>query len=376
MFDVLKEFETELMSCLRCAECHAGCPVYLETKNESYSARGKLHLMRAVMEGKIELGAEEIERIDRCLNCNGCMARCPAGLDVDMLILKTRHEMRQAGIPLSTGLESVRKNIEANSNPFGLPAEERADWTSPEIVARESSLAYFAGCAVSYSQNKMAKAALRILDAIGVVYTTLGQEEQCCGDPLERMGLAEEAEELRSRNREAFRRRGITTVFTSCAGCTKSLKHFLGDEVEVLHVTELLERLFGEGRYEFEKPYAKPVLYFDGCDLGRHSGVYDAPRKLLGAVPGLELIEAERNHDKAMCCGGPFMGSYPDLARQFAADRVREALARGAGVIATACPTCLLNLKEGAKEIEDVKVEIQDVSIILQRSVKKMARAK
>jgi Fe-S oxidoreductase len=243
------------------------------------------------------------------------------------------------------------------------------------VVNRDSSLCYFAGCAVSYSQNKMAKATLRILDSAGIEYTALGNDERCCGDPLERMGLIEEAEQLREENREALKRKGVKTVFTSCAGCTKALKHSFGDDVEVLHVTELLDRLADEGKIEFEKPLGKRVVYFDGCDLGRHAGVYDAPRNLLKRLPGMVPVELGKNRDKAMCCGGPFVASYPELAKTFAADRIREAIEADAEVIAVACPTCLVNLKEGAKDAGG-QIEIQDISIILQRSVKKPAAAK
>jgi glycolate oxidase len=372
MFDALKEHEADLLRCLRCAECHAGCPLYHEDRNESYTARSKMRLMRAVMNGEIELDDDVIERIDRCLNCNGCMARCPAGIDTDLMILKARHELRKAGVPLPKNLEGVRQNIAEKRNPFGLPMEERGEWITKEIIERQSDLCYFAGCAVSYSQNKMAKAALRILDSVGIEYTALGNDERCCGDPVERMGLVEEAEQLRGENRQALQRRGVKTVFTSCAGCTKALKHGLGGEVEVIHVTELLDRLADEGRIEFEKPFDKRVLYFDGCDLGRHAGVYDPPRNLLKRVPGVVAIEAGKNRDKAMCCGGPFVASYPEMAKTFAAERIREASEANAEVIATACPTCLVNLKEGAKSA-GAQVDIQDISIILQRSAKKPA---
>jgi Fe-S oxidoreductase len=371
MFEVLNEYETQLLSCLRCAECHAGCPVYLVEKNESYTARAKLRLMRAVMNGEMELSESAIEHIERCLNCNACMARCPVGIDTDILILKARHDMRKAGIPVPENLDAIRRNIAEHRNPFGLPASERGDWAPKGAADKESDLAYFAGCAVSYSQNKMAKAALRMLDGAGLDYTVLGAQEYCCGDPLERMGLQEEADLLRDHIRETLRSKGVKRVFTSCAGCTKALKHSMGDEFEVRHVTEVLDQMVKEGRVTFEKPMAKKVVYFDGCDLGRHAGVYDAPRQLLAGIPEVEMIEMSRNKQMGMCCGGPFMGSYPELAKKFASERIAEAQAAGAEIIAVACPTCLVNLKEGAKSVENCNIEVQDVSIILQRLAKK-----
>ena len=370
MFDSLTQYEDELLRCLRCAECHAGCPVYQDVGNESYAARGKLRLMRAVLDGEMELTEGVIERIDTCLNCNGCMARCPAGLDTDMLIIQARCEMRASGVPIPENLEAVRKNIQENNNPFGLPPEEREAWATPEALERESDCVYFAGCAVSYSQNRMAKAALRVMDGAGFEYATLGNDERCCGDPILRMGLREEYETLVEQNREALRQRGARTVFTSCAGCTKSLKHSFGDEFEVLHVTELLNRLAEEGRIEFAKAFPKKVLYMDGCDLGRHAGVYDAPRDLLARLPEVEMVEAANSRDKAVCCGGPFVAAYPGKAKQYAAERIQHALDQGAEVIAVACPTCLVNLKEGAKEFDGVKIDIQEVASLVQRSAK------
>ena len=248
MFDSLKEIETEIYRCLKCGECQEVCPVYQDIGNESFVARGKIRLMRAVMREEIELTPGVQERLNRCLNCNACLSRCPAGINTDELIFNARCDMRSVGIPVPENLEGVRKNIMEHGNPFGLPANERESWISSDVIERKSDVAYFAGCAVSYSQNRMAKAALRILDGAGIDYTTLGNAEKCCGDPLLRMGLKEEAKNLIAENKNNLKEKGVKTVFTSCAGCAKSLKHSLGEEFEVLHVTEYLNNLASEGK--------------------------------------------------------------------------------------------------------------------------------
>ncbi len=380
MFDVLKEFEAEIVRCLKCGECQEVCPVYKDEGNESFVARGKIRLMRAVLDGEIPLTPGVQERINRCLNCNACMANCPAGINTDHLVFSARCDMRAADLPVPANLEVIRENILKQSNPFGLPASERGAWISEEVTRRESDTAFFAGCAVSYSQNRMAKAALRILDGAKISYTTLGNEERCCGDPLLRMGLQKDADELTAQNRNVFKRRGIRTVFTSCAGCAKNLKHALSADqkggssedpkIEVLHVTEYLDRLAAEGRIVFDKPFAKRVAYMDGCDLGRHAGVFDAPRNLLARLPGIDLREMPKHHQHAVCCGGPFIAAYPNLAKKFAADRIRAAQEVGAEVIAVACPTCLINLKEGMKGLEGVKIDVQEVATLMQRSAR------
>ena len=371
MFDFVKEIETEILRCLKCGECQEVCPVYQDKGNESFVARGKIRLMRAVMNDEIELTPGIQERLDCCLNCNACWARCPAGIDTDELVVDARCEMRKAVLPVPKNLEAVRANIAKHGNPFGLPAEEREGWTPKGLTERQSEVGYFAGCAVSYSQNRMAKAALRVIEDAGIQYTTLGNEERCCGDPLLRMGLKKEAEDLLEKNRENFKKRGVKTIFTSCAGCAKALKHALGDEFEVLHVTEYLNKLAQEGKIEFEKPVGKKVTYMDGCDLGRHAKVYEAPRELLGQLPQVELVEMDYSRDLAACCGGPFVAAYPDLAKKFAANRIQDALDVGAEMIVVACPTCLLNMKEGAKAFEGVKIDIQEITSLVQKSAKR-----
>jgi len=371
MFEHLKEVETEIFRCLKCGECQEVCPVYRDVGNESFVARGKVRLMRAVLHEEIELTPGVQERINCCLNCNACLSRCPAGIDTDELVFTARCEMRAAGIPVPENLDAVKTNILEHGNPFGLPAEERESWTSSDVIEKKCEVGYFAGCAVSYSQNRMAKAALRLLDGAGIEYTTLGNVEKCCGDPLLRMGLKEEADKLVEENKKNFMDRGVKTIFTSCAGCAKSLKHSLGDDFEVYHVTEYLNKLAADGLLEFEKPFAKKVAYMDGCDLGRHAGVYDAPRELLSLLPDIELVEMKSNRDLAVCCGGPFVAAYPDLAKKFAANRIQDALDVGADTIVVACPTCLLNLKEGAKSFEGVKIDIQEVTSLVQRSAAK-----
>ena len=219
MFDVVREIESEVLRCLRCGECQEVCPVFRDGGNESFVARGKIRLMRAVLNGEIDLTEGVQERINRCLNCNACMARCPAGVDTDHLVFSARCDMRTAGVPVPETLDAVRANIAKHGNPFGLPDEERGAWANAESIGRSDEVAYFAGCAVSYSQNRMAKAALRVLEQSGISYTTLGNDERCCGDPLLRMGLKDEAAKLSEENRRRLEALGVKTVFTSCAGC-------------------------------------------------------------------------------------------------------------------------------------------------------------
>ncbi|MCX8038108.1 MAG: (Fe-S)-binding protein, partial [Candidatus Sumerlaeia bacterium] len=136
-----------------------------------------------------------------------------------------------------------------------------------------------------------------------------------------------------------------------------------------LHTLELFAEMLADGRLKPQKSLARRIAYLDGCDIGRHSGVYEAPRAVLRAIPGVVLVEFPAHHESSRCCGGPLMASAPEMAADIAARRVREALEAGAEMIAVACPTCFINLKEGANRA-GVKIEIQDVTGLLHRSLK------
>ena len=371
MNEILKEIEEKMIRCIKCGECQAVCPVFKEEQIEGYVARGKIKLLRTILNGQIDFTEAIQRRIDECLNCNACFTACPPGIDVDEIIITARHQMRKNGIPLSESLKIVKNNILEKNNPFGLPAQEKEQWILKDIIERKSENLFFAGCSISYSQNKVAKASLRVLDMAGIGYTTLGNDEMCCGDPLLRMGEVEEYERLREINLRKFKDKGIKVIFTSCAGCVKSLKKDFGDKFEVYHTLEFLEKLAKERKIEFDKEFKKKVVYFDGCDIGRHAGIFEAPRELLKRVPGLELLEFPKNRENSECCGGPFMASFPDLAKNIAAKRIKGAMDLGVDTIAVACPTCLLNLKEGAKLVDGSQIDIQDVSMIVQKCVKK-----
>jgi Fe-S oxidoreductase len=209
---------------------------------------------------------------------------------------------------------------------------------------------------------------MRILDNTDLDYTVLGDNELCCGAPIFRMGETELGMQMVNRNVENIRKLGVKRIFASCAGCYSTMKKRFPDEFEYLHLTELLDKMLKDGDLKFKKPLKKRVIYYDGCDLGRHSGVYEAPRNVLKAIPEIELIEFDYNRENAMCCGGPLSSGYPELAHNIAARTVQEAHDKNADMIVTACAACLVNFKEGAK-VAGVRMDVQDIPMILTRVV-------
>ncbi len=355
--------------CSRCGMCVTACPTYQETGDETMCSRGRVQMLRGLLEGKIELNDNLRDKLYTCLGCNACTANCPSGVDLEEIVNETRAALRDLGVDLPTLQEALRGNLAGDGNPFGEERGDRGAWL-PENLRKphKSENCIHAGCAISYASSKTGKLILRILDKTGVDYTFMGDEEECCGDPLIRIGERELAEQLQGRNRARLHHYGVKRVITPCAGCLKTLRRDY-DEFESFHIVEWVANLIEEGKIKPAKPIEKRIIYFDGCDMGRHAGVYDPPREILKSIPGIELVEYDKNRNFAQCCGGPLMSNDPDMAQSIASKRIEEAAAKEADLIATACPTCFINLKGGAKQAGQ-RMDIQDVMALLYKSLK------
>lgn len=357
----------EVIRCMKCGNCRETCPVFLITQDESQVARGKIRLIKAVIDRQLELTDRFQEKIYNCLNCNACVITCPCGIEVDELITAARVGMVAAGKPLPAAQARVKAYVVDRMNPFGEPREERGSWLPAALqTPRPSRTLYHAGCAVSYATSRTGKALIRLLQATDFDFTSMGSQERCCGDPYFRMGEETLGRELVEQNIADYKRLGVETIFTSCAGCLKAFKKHYGDTFRVLHVTQLFASLLKEKKLVIGKSLPKKIVYFDGCDIGRHSKVYEEPREVLQAIPGATIVDFPANRENGRCCGGPLMPSHPDLAKRIAAERIAEAKAMGVDMIAVACPTCLVNLKEGSRLVEGAP-EIHDVVALVHR---------
>ncbi len=359
--------DEQIVRCMKCSTCQAVCPVYRQIPREPQVARGKIRLAKAIEEGEITPD-EAVDALFACTFCGACTEACPALVETADILAEARAVAVESGAELPGGVKTVQESIRTEGNPFGQPRSERGAWLPKNVVAKPSPNLYFAGCNVAYASNKIAKSLLRILDKIGFDYTTAADSETCCGDPLWRNGDREGFEAVRDHNVEQWRKLGVKTVFSTCPGCINAFREHYPDEFEYVHVTELLVRLIEDGTLTFRKSLDKTVVYHDGCDLGRHLGIYDAPRRIIQALPGVNYVEFPRNRENAACCGGPLVAGYPDLATKIAADRVKEAESVGAELIITSCGQCMVTLRDGARAA-DSNVTVQDLPLILQRLV-------
>ncbi|MFQ5885345.1 MAG: (Fe-S)-binding protein, partial [Thermoplasmata archaeon] len=265
---------------------------------------------------------------------------------------------------------SAVSNIVQEGNPWGNPAEERMDWAKGlGVRPYEKGMDYllFVGCAPSYDprNQKVARALVEVLNKAGVSFGVLGTEERCCGDSARRIGDEQAFGTVAERNVRKFEEMGVESVVAISPHTFHTLKNDyreFGGELEVVHHTQLLAELVDEGKLVPGR-LEKKVTYHDPCYLGRHNGVYEEPRKVLESIPGLELVEMERNREFSLCCGGGggrFWTETPSDER-FSNLRVEEAVGTNANLLVTGCPFCVLNFEDSAKALgKEIELPIKD----------------
>ncbi|MGY5871414.1 MAG: (Fe-S)-binding protein [Candidatus Thorarchaeota archaeon] len=381
----LSKYEDEMWLCARCGDCSladktvaSNRDVYLPcaVKNvlgfEAFAARGRIMIMNDLLNERIPLSNDIADWAYTCTTCKNCMETCTATAD---------------GVNLPDMMEALRKDLVANEfsvkkheeiessiiNEFN-PYKETRDFRLKVFGDREfplqAEVVYFTGCTSSYREKEIAVTTVELLDKLGVNYTVL-PDERCCGSVLLRLGREKAFAGLTEHNIESVKRTGAKTVITACAGCYRTwkvdvVKAGYNYDFQVLHITEFLDNLISEGNTSFELKDKLRVTYHDPCHLGRHSEVYEAPRRVIESVDNVELVEMETNKRYAHCCGsgGGVKGTYGDLANEMAGNRIREAEETGAELLITACPFCYRGLKDGAKLIES-DMEILDLPTFL-----------
>ena len=375
-----------LGECIECLVCDSGCPVLIERLQE-YPGPSLLTGVAGRSESD-EAPNEALEEarfeVFRCLQCGRCTAACRGGVSTDHLILAAREGLARRGL-LPEALQAFGETVAVQHNVSGEDNSGRLIWAQNlegGLAVAEAGtpleVLYFVGCLGSLfpSSYRVPQALVQILEAAGVPYGLMGGEEWCCAYPLLLGGMTDQARELIRHNLNAVRGRGAPRMVMACPSCYYTWKELypqvMGEEVgvEILHAVELLESLVDEGRLPLGEVPMR-VTYHDPCDLGRKSGIYEAPRQVLRAIPGVELVEMVDNREDALCCGGGSnLETYdPELMRKVAHRRLGQALETGAEAIITACTQCERTLKDAARR-ERAKVRVMDVTEIVWRAAK------
>jgi glycolate oxidase len=335
-----------------------------------------------LLTGELEPTREVAQTFYECTTCENCTFVCPSKIKAADVVLGARKKLFAAGSAPEEHV-AVVENVKKAGNPFSLSKADRTEafpkkWqqlAADGKLPKTAETLLFLGCVPSYVDMKTVPSLMELMDLAGVDFTVLGEDEGCCGFPVHLAG-SPEFEAIAKDNIKRIKATGAKTLVTPCAGCYKTFSElYEGLDVEVMHSVQFLKRLIDEGGLKLEKPFEKKVAYHDPCDLGRHLGVYDEPREILGAVPGLELIEFPRNRQFARCCGGGggVSAVNPELALSMAGTRVKEGLGAGAEIIVSACAACKDSLKKGAAGLpkeEKKGLRVMDITEIVLKSAK------
>jgi len=387
----------DLYSCVVCGNCQELCPAYLSGK--------KLNPKKVIQDLKKQLltvGPELVaakakgepapanpnvplvenvilkDEIWACTSCGACDEVCPVWVDhIDKIVdLRRNLVMEQSSIP-ETG-EGALRSIEDRGHPWRGTTLSRTDWAEGldiKVLADDKNvdILFWVGCteALEERSTKVAKAVAKLLKSAGVNFGILGTEESCCGDPARRLGNEYLFQMQAAKNIEILNSYGVKKIVTACPHGYNIIKNEypqFGGNYEVIHHTELIAQLIKEGRLKFKNSLNEMVTYHDACYLGRYNNIYEPPRQIIKAVPGIKLVEMERNRRRSFCCGGG--GGHMWLEEQegnrINEMRTEQALETGAQSIITACPLCLQMFEDGIKaKAAEEKLKVIDVAELL-----------
>ena len=367
-----KEIDHEIMACLMCGFCRAGCPTYQETLVESKNARGRVILAYNLLTGKLKPSKELAEKFYACTMCMNCKATCPAGVRVADVVEAGRRELVKEGL-LPEIHRALLQNISEYGNPFREPPEKRTDIYPSDYQEKRAETLLFFGCVTSYQDIQIVPNMMKILRQAGVDFSAMGNEEHCCGY-LAYLTGSDQFEGFIRKNLDWFSKSKTRRIVTTCAGCYKTFKELYPKhadfKIEVVHAVDEIERLILEGKLRFGRPMNKKMIYHDPCDLGRHMNIYDPPRRILQSIPGSTLLEFKENRSLAKCCGGGggLKAFDNDLSGDIAYKRASEAVDLGAEILVSACPSCKSSFQQAAAKLRKEKrgrLRVMDITEVV-----------
>jgi Fe-S oxidoreductase len=404
----------DLMSCTECGRCQDQCPawatdkplspklVIMDLRDQMFASAPQLLAAAKAGDNGATATAEgvaakplvpeviEDDVLWSCTTCGACVEQCPVDIEhVDTIVDMRRYEvLMEARFPSEAA--TMLRNIENQGDPWGLGQSHRLEWTEglgfeiPVVtgtIPDEVEYLFWVGCAGALDERarKTTQTIARLLHQANVSFAVLGPGESCSGDPARRLGNEYLYQTQAQTNIETFKAAQVKKVIASCPHCFNSIAReypSLGGDVEVVHHTQLLERLLAEGRLRPDKRVQASVTYHDPCYLGRHNDVYDEPRGVLEHVPGVSVKEMHRHRRTGFCCGagGARMWLEERIGKRINVERTDEALGTGADVISTACPYCLIMLDDATKGRQAegaaaASVRVMDVAQVLEESL-------
>ncbi len=367
-------------ACSSCGFCLDECAQFYGRLWESQSPRGKWFLLRQILEGRDRLDQEAVNTFMVCTTCEMCNVTCSEGLPVEPSWLRMRQKsVEEKGMMTIPPFEIMSASLEDNLNIWAYYRQNRADWVPEDVkpVIRErADTLYFAGCTASFVENDIGQSAVRLLKDAGMEFAIMGEDECCCGLPMLVAGKWQQFGEIVRHNLAEAEKRGASRIITSCPACWLSWKHFYKEwaeklgipyAVEVQHYSQALQPAVQNGTLEFRRTEGK-VTWHDSCHIGRAGGVYEPPRELIRAVPGVELRELEHNRQHGHCCGSVLsLISEPEVAYRIGKMKLQEAQATGADEILALCPCCEFQMRVSADRT-GTRIKVTDLAAFLARA--------
>jgi len=380
-------------ACTDCGRCQDNCPATLTDK--PLNPRLVIHDIKVnllkngprlikkeeaalPLIGSSEEGTISEDSIWACTTCGACMEVCPVFIEHVPKLVGMRRNLVQMQSKFPEELQTLFGNMRQRSNPWGIAPTDRAKWAAgidaKPFEAGKTEYLFYVGCAGAFdARDRLVTLAIaKILDAAGISWGILGGDEKCCGDSLRRLGYEFIFDRMVRDNIKMFQEKGVNKIITECPHCFSTLKNDYrqyGVEWEVIHHTELVNKLIKEGKLKLNVSGALGnVVFHDSCYLGRYNEIYEAPREVLAAVNGKAPIEMERHHERGFCCGagGGRMWMEESIGKRINVKRVEGALKEDPQTICVCCPYCMTMFEDGLKDKEaDDKVKVLDLAEIV-----------
>ncbi|MHA2024501.1 MAG: (Fe-S)-binding protein [Candidatus Thorarchaeota archaeon] len=382
--DFLEKYgqEDEPYVCASCGNCTLVCPVFRDLKWESYGPRGKLHIVKSIIEGEGEFGEDFANKIFLCNLCEHCTSVCTTGISLDRFWEVVRAEVRQRGL-MPRPAQFVLDSVKARGDIMWMGSADRLLWMEDiedivkDRILKPAKVAYYLGCNVSLKSqlHDVAKSMIKIMEYADVDYTLLADKEVCCGAPLGWAGNFEDINDMAEKNLETIRSLGVETVVFSCPSCIQTwmeYSNYLKDDnnIELLTASQFINRLTREERLKFDEQPMVTVTFHDPCISARVLKVTEEPREIIDDIPGVYNVELTPSKEHTRCCGshGLLDVVEPVLSSRIAEMRLRDVTVTPATRVVTECPRCILGF-DLAKFTTGYEMKVQDITQLVAESL-------